>query len=445
MQKDKKLLDRAHDSWCSLAWFRSQRRRAKDFTFGRQWGDTVRLPTGRVITEERRLLESGRVPVSNNLIRQLVKSIVGRRRYLQKDHDNPFEEIDARTFEEFLISGFAVQRLENQAINVSPRKMFFERFEQSDAGDCRFIGMLHDMAPGVVLNLFGKDNRRRAEILEIFSRSESRDVSTPLMPSETDFFASDSRGSWRVIEVWSRDSLPVIKCHDPELGEYAEAPVSAETERRLNALNAKRLKKGKKEVTWRVDVDERWTVTWLSPCGDVLMSRRGKGGEEPPFVMMLYPMLDGEVHSFVDDLIEQQKYVNRLIMMLDDVMRASAKGVVMFPVDQLPEGMTWRDVRQLWSEPGAILPFRRTSKTVMPYQMQTGGTSQGASELLKIQLDMFDEISGSTSGTRGGQSHAAGAEMLRQEFEQATVAIYDLMQSFDSFIARRDSQLKLKK
>lgn len=424
--KDKKLLDRAHDAWSSLAHFRARRRRAKDFTFGRQWGDTVRLPTGRIITEERQLLDSGRIPVSNNLIRQLVKSIVGRRRYLKRRDESqegkefldslgsslsplPFEETDSRCFEEFLISGCAAQRLGGDGLQpepcvaVSPQRLLFSRFERSDASDCRLIGMLHDMPPARVLTLFGTDRRRRSRILDAYGRARRRDATPPLTETDTDFFTPDSPGAWRVIEIWSREI-----------------------------------------VSWEEEVAEGWTVTFLAPNGDVLSRRSVAAEETPPFVLALYPMIDGEVHSFVDDLIEQQKYVNRLIMMLDDVMRASAKGIVMFPVDQLPEGMTWSDVRRLWAEPGAILPFKRTSKNIMPYQMQNSGTSAGAAHLLKIQLDMFDEISGSTSGTRGGQSHAAGAEMLRQEFEQATVAIYDLMQSFDSFIARRNSRLEVR-
>lgn len=425
--KDRKLLDRAHDAWSSLALFRARRRRAKDFTFGQQWGDTVRLPTGRLITEERRLLESGRIPVSNNLIRQLVKSIVGRRRYLNRNSQNnrnnpdnpispispitpisPVEETDSRCFEEFLISGCAAQRLGGDALQpepyvaVSPRRLFFTRFERSDASDCRFIGMLHDLPPARVLTLFGKEARRRSRIMDTYGRASRRDASQPLAQTETDFFTPDSAGAWRVIEVWSRELL-----------------------------------------AWEEEVTEGWTVTFLAPNGDILSRRQAAADETPPFVLTIYPMIDGEVHSFVEDLIEQQKYVNRLIMMLDDVMRASAKGIVMFPVDQLPEGMTWADVRRLWSEPGAILPFKRTSKNIMPYQLQNSGTSAGASQLLKIQLDMFDEISGSTSGTRGGQSHAAGADMLRQEFEQATVAIYDLLQTFDAFVARRNARIML--
>lgn len=444
MQQDKTLLKRAQSAWDGLGRFRSRRRRAKDFTFGRQWGDTMRLPSGRIVTEEAQLLESGRVPVSNNLIRQLIKSIVGRWRYLRKDEsDLRILPVDARTLEEFLISGCASQRLgdgffqQEEAVVVSPNRLFFTRFEQPDASDCRLLGMLHDVAPDRVLQLFARSNRRASEILATYQRCEERAPVEPLMPTETDFLRPTSDGTWRVIEVWQKESFPLAAIHDPEKAEYVEAEYTDALFEKLEKFNASRREKGERELNWRLGVETRWVVTFLTPKGDVLMRRRAKENERPPIRLTLYPMIDGEVHSFVDDLIEQQKYVNRLVMMLDEVMRASAKGVVMFPVDQLPEGLTWQDIRRLWSEPGAILPFKRTSRNVMPYQMNTAGTSAGASELLRIQMQMFDEISGTSSGTRGSRSSAAGAEMLREEFEQATVALYDLLAAFEAFLSSR--------
>ena len=466
MNTDRQTLDRALTAWNSLAAFRARRRRAIDFSFGRQWGDMVRLPSGRTVSEERQLLESGRVPITNNLIRQLVKSIVGRWRYLRATPGgeegeatpaasapvSPLEETDARTLEEFLISGCAAQRVGGDgvqapgAVAVSPARLFFSRFERPDASDCRFLGMLHDMAPARVATLFGRgDPRRTAAIAEAYSPARGRPADSgaaPLAQGEAGFDWPSTPGAWRVIEVWSLDALPMLGCHDPERGEYVEAPLLPAAEEALEALNARRRREGRREVGWRATVAERWSVTWLTPTGLVLARRRCPAGARPPLTLGLYPMVDGEARGLVEDLIGQQKYVNRLIMMLDDVMRSAAKGVVLFPVDQLPEGMTWRDVRRLWSEPGAVLPFRRTSRNIMPYQMQTSGTQQGAAEMLRVQLAMFDEISGSSSGTRGTASTtAAGAEMLRREFEQATVSIYDLLASFRAFTSRRDNLL----
>jgi len=50
----------------------------------------------------------------------------------------------------------------------------------------------------------------------------------------------------------------------------------------------------------------------LSPFGDILDE-----GEIPyehkshPYVFKAYPFIDGEIHSFVSDVIDQQRYTNR--------------------------------------------------------------------------------------------------------------------------------------
>ena len=86
----------------------------------------------------------------------------------------------------------------------------------------------------------------------------------------------------------------------------------------------------------------------LTPQGDVLRSGRSpyRHGSHP-FVFKAYPFIDGEIHSFVSDIIDQQKYANRLISMYDWILRASAKGVLLFPEGALPEGSD-RDWTHPW-------------------------------------------------------------------------------------------------
>lgn len=89
---------------------------------------------------------------------------------------------------------------------------------------------------------------------------------------------------------------------------------------------------------WRQDVADLWQHTWLTGEGDVLLSAVMAEEASPELVVRCYPMLDGRVHSLVQDLLGQQRYVNRLVTLLDEVLRYSAKGALLFPTDQLPEG-----------------------------------------------------------------------------------------------------------
>lgn len=102
-------------------------RRCMDYTNGEQWQDKVMTADGRYITEEKNILEQGKIPLKNNMIQVLINSIVGvfrsnrtepearaRKRESQKVSDmmscalqyahqtNELRELDAVTFREFL-------------------------------------------------------------------------------------------------------------------------------------------------------------------------------------------------------------------------------------------------------------------------------------------------------------------------------------------------------
>ena len=84
---DVRSLEMARGAWLGLGAERKRRERFKAFTYGRQWGDPCRSTDGRLLSEEQRMSEEGRLPVTNNIIRQMVKSIVGRYRYMCEPQD----------------------------------------------------------------------------------------------------------------------------------------------------------------------------------------------------------------------------------------------------------------------------------------------------------------------------------------------------------------------
>ena len=117
---EKEILRQAYSAWNSAAGLRERRARYKRYTYGDQWSDLVLSSKGHIVRERDRLTESGKSPMINNLIRQLVKTIVGRYRNIMADKEmyksglssrNHLPELDSRLLEEFLISGTAVQRI----------------------------------------------------------------------------------------------------------------------------------------------------------------------------------------------------------------------------------------------------------------------------------------------------------------------------------------------
>ena len=99
----------ARFAWRAGARLRATRRRLMRNTYGDQWSDLVKTSDGRVLTEYERAVGSGMSPMTNNLLRALVKTVVGRFRYnvSQENHsssadfqkfsvENQLDELDSR-------------------------------------------------------------------------------------------------------------------------------------------------------------------------------------------------------------------------------------------------------------------------------------------------------------------------------------------------------------
>ncbi|MDE5572993.1 MAG: hypothetical protein K2I94_04475, partial [Muribaculaceae bacterium] len=82
--KEAAVFTAAVEAWRRLSGLRANRERMKNYAYGRQWNDRVIDPiTGESMTEgEMARVATGRDPLTNNLIRQMVKTIIGRFRYM---------------------------------------------------------------------------------------------------------------------------------------------------------------------------------------------------------------------------------------------------------------------------------------------------------------------------------------------------------------------------
>lgn len=365
------LLAEAHRAWERMRPLREKRERNKNFTYGNQWCDMMTDEHGRRVSEWQHLRDNGKDPLTNNLIRQLVKSVVGRFRSrlaaepapAEPLHGNLVGELDSRLMEEFLISGCCFQRIDfgeegRVALsNVSPSQMLFRGGDDPRCRDFDLVGQLHDMPLATLVERLSDGSRTRA--LDIDRR-------------------------WELRHVW--------RCY------------------------------------------------WLSPDGAVLSqydSPYGHGSH--PFALKLYPLTDGEVHSMVEDVIDQQKYVNRLVTLVDHVMGASAKGVLLYPDNILPEGFTWNDLRYAWSKPNGIVPYHPRGGNDRPEQVSGNATNIGAYEMVILQMRLFEQISG-VSGALQGQASAGttGAQLYESQVSNSTIALGDIFETFDSFRRERD-------
>lgn len=456
-EKDLRLLGRALDSYEALREFRAQRERCKRFTYGDQWNDTI-IDRGVRVREEDYIRSQGNMPLKNNLIRRLVRNVLGvyRNRWrlpvcLARDPSeaayaatlntllrynvdaNRLVEMYARTMEEFLISGMAVHkkwfgrkggRTDCWTDRVSPADFFFDADCRDFRGDdATLVGEIHDLGFEQLCATFARTPDDIEAIRALYGlRGDA---------------APDLR--CRVYEVWERRLPMRLRCHDRSTGRGYSAEPSALPS--VEAENRRRREAGVPPIETRWQIEDEWRYAFLTPEGDVLdsgISPYAHGGH--PYVFKAYPFIDGEIHSFVNDIIDQQKLTNRLVSMYDWILRASAKGVLLFPEGCLPDGVDINDVADEWGRFNGVIVYRPRAGVPLPQQVSSKSADIGITDLLEIQMKMMEDISGVNGALQGKlDSSSMSGTLYDQQTRNSITALADLLGCFDDFVTRATS------
>lgn len=480
------VLWEAQQYWQAMETFRQDRERNKKYTYGKQWDDYICIE-GKMVKEEDYIKSQGNVALKNNLIRRMVQAVLGVYRSQAKeptctarDRDeqkygetmstvlqcnmqlNRMTEINARCMEEFLISGFVVQRkwygwrenkLDCWTDYVQPNNFFIDNNMRDFRGwDVSCLGEVHDVSFESLCERFAHNPADYARLADIYR--QARDKAT--IGATYDYFGYPLQGYYdflvprditrcRVIEVWRKESKPRYRCHDVNNGDVFKIDIE-DFEELVGSVNRERMREAQELGMDMNDVpliqdewfmDSYWYYYCLTPFGDIL-----EEGETPyehkshPYVFKAYPFIDGEIHSFVSNVIDQQRYTNRLITMYDWIMRASAKGVLLFPEECLPKGMSMEDVADEWARFNGVIMIKQPKDgRTIPQQIANNCTQIGISELLNMQLKFFEDISGVNGALQGKPGYSGmSASLYNQQAQNATTSLLDLLDTFSSFI-----------
>ncbi len=440
------VLSRARAAWESGATLRARRLRYKRYTFGRQWLDPCLLDNGTVRSEGDYLIENGYTPVTNNVIRQLVKTITGcfRESVAGDALLADTVETDAATFQEFLISGCAIQRIapsDGLPRIVSPARFFIDRLTAPDGAGAELMGELHDFSLAALVERFSHGDGGRMQMLRSVFRRHSADTSPdaqlPRAGERADdsltFDSSSRAATLRVFEIWSRECRRMLRVHDPADGSLTL--VAADAEKRLRAANRKRERRGEAALQWRLCVDSRWVCRFMTTDGRVLDTVTSP---RHPYAMCFYPMIDGEIHSFVEDIIDQQHNINWLMTLNDRMLSQAAKGVVLFPENQFSAQMPAAMVAEKLREPDGIVIYRPEPGVPGPQQVMTAVNSVGTQQMLDTQLRLMREVSGVGDALRGQTpSGVTSASMYQSQQQGQLLALRDLLDTFRAYLLRR--------
>jgi len=150
-------------------------------------------------------------------------------------------------------------------------------------------------------------------------------------------------------------------------------------------------------------VDNYWYYRFYAPTGDVL-----RYGETPyehgghPFVFRFYPFVNGEIHSFVSDVIDTQRYVNRLLNLNDYLLRTSVKGLLTIPDTALEgTGLSIEDIADVWAKLGGVYVYHAKTNAPQPQQITNSVQNLGNAELVVMEKQFFDDITGVNAALQG--------------------------------------------
>lgn len=494
------IIFRASRAWDCLYKFRQERERNKRYMYGDQWGDKVEY-CGRQITEEEYIRMQGNIPLKNNLIRRLARTVMGVYRNQNKtpvciarDREeqrlgetmtsmleynskiNEKKELDARMFEEFLISGLAIQkesyglrgkRQDCWTDNINPNFFFMDgTMNDVRMNDVTIIGELHDISFGQLASTFAHSNADIQRLQEIYKNARNREMLEGYLDTFrrntadlVSFLAPYNLSLCRVIEIWTKEQRKALWCHDYLTGDaYIDSYASLNDiekenrsrmeDNRMKDMQGNYLLDESGEIRLQMPVDQvplieyeyiienYWYYRFMSPFGDVI-----EEGESPyqhgehPYTVRAYPFIDGEIHPFVSDVIDQQRYINHYIILNDFIVKSSAKGVLVIDESSIPDDMKLEDIAEEWTRFDGVIKLKLKDGAKPPAQLANQNKVAGLQDMITLQMQLMDDISG-IHGALQGKTAASGTSGLlyQTQANNASTSIIDLLEFYSGFI-----------
>ncbi|MFI3321101.1 MAG: hypothetical protein R3Y50_01090 [Rikenellaceae bacterium] len=489
--KNLEQVHRCYAHWNNFSNLRESRRRNIRFLNGNQWSDFVEDPDfrGRKVREDKLIARSGQMPLTHNIIAQIVRNLTGQMLsnptqsivFARSDEDNGISELlttaleschqlnnitklNVTQLQELILSGICCAKVGYSYIDeqngydgkvdaVNINRFFYN----SDAEDPRLldvtlIGELHEYTIDEIITNFATCQKDEANFHKIFTSNTPDDSSLHKageMKMNTEFTTPLNPSKFRIIELWERESHWVNYLHDPL---DATGEITDLSEKEVKTINKKRIQlaidaggTGSEipllELTPRYET--YWSVSFMDINGHILSHEiTPYAHESHPYVISTMPILDGQFRSYISDLIDMQRYINRLIMMIDFIIGSSAKGVLMLPEDCIPDGCSVDSFAQEYIKTNGVIVYRPNNMGTVPTQISSNSNPATAWDMLRTQLSLIEQVSGVTDAMQGKSTGGATASSLySQQISTSQLNSMVIFEIFNSFINERDTKL----
>lgn len=481
------LLTRAENAWQALYDLRKRRERNINYCFIDQWSDWVYDEKGKLVRESSRIAKrTGGVALQNNHLIKIVHSLSGlyskqstepvcfarspncdekadvMTNALQANwQNNMMPDILVSEMEEMLYGGMSVVMEEWTTINgvedaytfvIEPSHFYFE-----SAGidplhrDVELIGHFEDYSLGALAARFARSKYDYKQLEYIYAPYIARQQSILPNGQQTDklkdpYWDVSDRDMCRVYHVWTKEHKLRYRCKDIMDFDQPLYRIEPEQLPLVTAENEARLAQAEAAGMAREDVplieytpvfDTYWHYQALAPGGLILEEYDSpyEHGSHP-YTFKIYEYINGDVIPYMSPVIDQQRYINRLVTLFDIVIQASAKGITMIPKSCVPNNMTEAEFARSIRETGNFIFYDDKEGRSMnkPEVVVSNTNMTGITDMLQLQLGFIPDIT-SVSEALQGKTAKSGTSASRYalESQNSTTSVSALLLKFGSF------------
>lgn len=480
-KQNPELLTRIEAAWMNMQSIRDNYDRCEEYVYRDQWSDKVYY-RGEWISEREYIKRKGNVPLQNNVMQRLLNTVVGC--YVKSDiepiaiardkAENKVAEMITITLQQnwqinqmpivlqevlfdyllgnvsFAKETWAIVNGRKESITTAPkvRNMFLESsMDDPRRWDIDLIGEIHDASFNEFLAIFVKnksDYKRVKELFDKYAHSTDYGYSYDQLENQHKnnlrvFNTSNSPNKCRIFEVWTKERRPRIWVHDTSIGE--EFKIEDEELKLYERENEERKAMARRQGIPEDDIalnefeyfiDEYWYCQFLAPGGEIIAEY------ESPYKHNSHPytiLMDNHLcSSFANSFLDQQRYINRVIMLDDFVRRSNAKGVTMVP-KQLLGSTPPEEFAEAWSEVDRLFIYDHKPGVPMPQQFYGSAVSMNTAELVQMQLNIMEDASSVHGAIQGKQPFSGtSAALYNLQTQNSTTALAALLQRFSNFL-----------
>ena len=481
------LYARAENVWMSLSKLRRRRERNINYCFVDQWSDYVRDEKGNLVKESTRVAKrTGGVALQNNHLIKIIHSLSGlyskqstepvcfaRQPNCDEKADmmtnalqsnwqtNQMPDLLVSEMCEMLYGGMSVVIEEWATINgvedaytfaVEPSHFFFDSTGVDPLHrDVELIGHFEDYSLGALAARFAKSKYDFHQLEHIYSSWIKRKESEHPGLEQTDKLKDASwdttePGMCRVYHVWTKEHKMRYRCKDILDFDNPLYKIDPEQISIIEQENAIRLEQAASQGIDPSDVplieyepvfDVFWHYQALAPGGLVLEEYDNpyEHGSHP-YTYKLFEYVNGDVIPYISSVIDQQRYINRLITLFDLVIQASAKGITLIPKSCVPKNMSEEEFARSIREAGNFIFYndKEGRNLNKPEVVVSNANMTGITEMLQLQLSFIPDIT-SVSDSLQGKTAKSGTSATRYAMESSnsTTSVSALLLKFGTF------------